>query len=139
MSVYKLYGAAPLAATSNSIATLDIQNEGIITAMFMFVDPDGMDALNNSIVCEVSFLSVNTILTNDTRGSLMLFGLTQQFLTSGGGVGGGGKGMSNLNIPVSAGERIHMHTITGGGVTGDCTTYLYVDDGVDSKRPRRRR
>ena len=139
MSVYKLYGSAPANAITNALASLDIRVDGTITAVYMNISPNGMDALNDAVNCECSFGSTNSFTTNDVLGSLMMLSIIQQFLTSGGGVSGSQASMGNLNIPVFAGERVHVHTQTSSGVTADCTCYLYVDDGVELKAQRRRR
>ncbi len=139
MSVYKIYGTSVSATVSNSLATLDIQVDGLIVALLTDINPNGMDALNDEVLMELSFLSSNTFTINDSRGSLIVASLGQNFLTSGGGVGGGNASIGGLSIPVNAGERIHLHTSSSSGVTAGCTGYLYVNDGVDLKPARRRR
>lgn len=140
MSVYKIYGSAPGGANSNSVANIDIQLDGVIEAIAMDIAGIGMDALNDICSAEVSFLSLATFQANDSRGSLLLHSLVQNFLTSGGGVGSSSLSVSGISEPVNAGERIHLHTRTSTGVTADVTAYLFVRDGVGEKgRPSRRR
>ena len=137
MSIYKMY--ANISATANSVATIDIQNDGYINAIAWSVKPLNMDALNDAIEMEVSFMSSATFAVNDARGSIDMCVMSQQFLTDGGGVAAINQRMSNLRIPVRAGERIHMHTIVDGGGSGAANLFLHVDDGVDDLPARKRR
>ena len=136
MSVYKLY--FNIVADLDSVASLDIQNDGYITGLSWFMTPVGCDALNDGVAAEVSFMSTNTFNVSDVRGSIDMVGSVINFLTSGGGNMAVVKNMENLKVPVNAGERIHLHgNITGGG-TAATHVYLYVEDGVEDTKPRRR-
>ena len=138
--IYKLFAAVPNAATTNSIATLDIQEDGFIIAVSIYIDPSTLDAVDDEIRGEVSFMSSNTFAVNDTRGSIFQHGVSQQFLTSGGGMGGLTSSLSGLLVPVEAGERVHLHSLSvAGGSGSSMTCYLYVEDSQDTKqRPKRR-
>jgi len=138
--IYKMYGAVPIAATTDSIASLDIQVDGEIVGVHMNITAAGMDALNDSMQVELSFMSSNTFTTNDVRGSIFMHSVTQQFLTSGGGGGSDSAALAGLMIHVEAGERIHFHGKTNAGVSGEANIYIYVLDATATQqRPRTRR
>ena len=137
--IYKLNGPQSSGAVTDGIATLDIQEDGFITAVMLNIHADGMDAFNDRLQGEVSFMSSNTFDVNDTRGSICMHSLSQQLLTSGGGIGASSIAVSGLQIPVDAGERVHLHGKSEGGSQAHITCYLYVEDSQDSKqRPKRR-
>ena len=135
---YKLYGLAPGNAVTNSLATIDIQDDGMLEGILLSLVPSGMDALDDEVRMEVSFGSTNSFNVNDSRISIVEVGVVQQFLTSGGGVLG-----VNVYVPVdlklTAGERIHLHTTTFAGNAARCTAYLYCTARGGSRRTARRR
>lgn len=137
MRIYKLHGTIA-AGTTNSLAQLDIVEDGKIKAVSWTLRPTGMDALDDELAAEISFASTNTISNNDVRQSISEVGVTQQFLTSGGGVAGGNYAISGLNINVIAGERIHLHTIADTGMAGGVSCYMYVEDGSGGRTRNRR-
>lgn len=138
MTIYKLMGSAPAGVTTDSLATIDIQNDGHIVAIAMMAAPEGMDALGDFYWAEVSFMSTSTFANNDVRGSLLMLAAFQNFLTTGGGGGGGQANLSGVRLPVAAGERIHLHTFMDTGVSGRVQVYLYIEDGVGDSKPKRR-
>lgn len=134
MSTYKLRNA--FTGSDEDAAALDIQFPGILTAYWWSVTAD-LDADSESFLLEVSFLSSSTFLTNDARGSISV--------VSGTGVGTPGfiypqinGGLSGLRIPVSAGERVHMHGSLSGTANVIASCYLYVEDSSDPRLRRRR-
>ncbi len=133
MSIYKLYGAGT-GGTENSIANLDVQFDGTIVAFHVTAMGD-LDADAENFNIEVSFLSTNTISSNDARGSIVVLNaqtsntvntVSQQSSVSG------------VSIPVIAGERIHLHISATAGVTTAVHCYLYVTDGQPPEVRRRR-
>lgn len=136
MSVYKL--SSTIVGQSNE-ASLDIRVEGLLYAVSITARTSGMDALGDYAEIEVSFGSVLTILTNDVLQSIFLHAVTNNFLTSGGGVGSCTAVSPALKIPVFAGERVYLHSAITSGVAGRAQAYLYIDDGTELKAARRRR
>lgn len=133
MSIYKLF-AAGTGGTENALAQLDIQFNGSIVGLAMSLVAD-LDTDLEKCKSEMSFISTNSLTSTDTRGSLLTvaafasvsFGITQSNIALGA-----------LNIPVSAGERVWLHTEATAGVASDCTGYIYVDDGSAAVAQRRR-
>lgn len=136
MSVYKLYGTGD-GDTDNDTASFDVQFNGDIVAIHQTITGN-LDANDEYVNYEVSFLSTGTFTTNDARGSLFISGTRRHFTTSGGSNSTSNSSVSGLRIPVSAGERIHLHADASTGVSSSCHTYVYVDDEADATLRRRR-
>jgi len=135
MSIYKLSG--DFSATADSAFSLDVQFDGVITAIDWDANGD-FDADLEAAEFEVSFLSSNTFAKNDARGSVSSISIRPNFTTSGMANSAVQKTVSGVRIAVSAGERIHLHgKLTG---TNDCTAtcYLHVEDSADPRLRRRR-
>lgn len=137
--IYKLYGSVS-GALGNSIASLDIQNDGFIEGVLMNLWGTGMDALNDIVQLEVSFGSQQSFTQNDIRASIAHIVLIQQFLTSGGGAQANTAFMSfQKGIPISAGERIHMHGNASAGTVMAGNAYLYTVTTNSNRVARRNR
>ncbi len=136
MSVYKFYSAT---LNGNNLASIDFAKDGIITALSVSIRPQTLDLLDDSLDIELSFVSISTFTIHDSRSSLISHHVSQQFLTTGGGVGSLSHGISGLKIPISAGERVHMHGQISGGGLGVGYGYIYVDDGINQRPAPRRR
>lgn len=136
MTIYKLFGSTG----GDSIASLDIQMDGEIKSIHMTCRANGVNAADEGMVAEISFLSTNTFGANDARGSLMMIQTNVGLLTSGMGPSAINASISSLEIPVAAGERVHMHISDFGTLTGrDAHAYLYVQDKGIARIPGRRR
>lgn len=136
MSVYKL-AASISGGTENDLASIDIQSDGTLYAVHAAVQCD-LDADGEFARAEVSFLSTQTIGSNDSRGSIFGVAKRVSLTTSGVGDGGINAGLSGLRIPVMAGERVHLHANSTAGVTGGAEVYMYVEDRLDPNIRRRR-
>lgn len=136
MSVYKLY-AAGTGGTENAAAQLDIQFDGVITAIHGSVIGD-LDTDLDKVKAEVSFISTNTLINNDTRGSLITVAEFAAIGAAGAAVTQANSSVSNLSIPVTAGERLWLHIVATASVDSEVTFYLYVEDGANSELRRRR-
>lgn len=118
---------ASVTVDTDSAATIDVQDDGVIEGIFADLSSNGMDALDDSADMEISFSSSNSFTTNDARASIMTMRVGQQFLTSGGGSNGKAAWISPpTGIPVAAGERIHLHLQRTAGVTVIVHAYLYL-------------
>ena len=137
MSVYKLFGNMTGGA-QNDISALDIQFSGVLYGV-SFSGFARLDAGQEAFQAEVSFLSVSTLLANDARGSICATGQGElHLLTSGVGIVNLNHSISGLEIEVSAGERVHLHTNGTAGVSGSLQCYLYVRDRAMASLRRRR-
>lgn len=138
MSVYKL-AATGSGGTENGAAQLDVQFDGIITAIAGALESNiGVDG--DQAAAEVSFLSVNTIGTNDTRGSL--FVMRQQMKLAGAAyavTNAVHHSVGGLAIAVNSGERLWMHIKATAAKTSVVDIYVYVEDGQGVPTAQRRR
>ncbi len=136
MTIYKLYGTGD----GESISSVDVQMDGIIQSLMMTGYCTGADALNDGFFAELSFLSSNSKTSSDTRGSLMIIQSLFGLLTSGGFNSGVNMGVSSLEIPVAAGERVHLHISQLGGITAAFVhAFMYVRDKGTVRAAGRRR
>ncbi len=137
MSVYKL-AATGAGGTENGIAQLDVQFDGMITAIAGSVDIDA-SANGDNAVYECSFISVNTVGTNDTRGTL--FSLRQKVIIGAAGetVSAANSAVGGLAIVVNAGERLWLHAVVTAAKVSKAEFYIYVEDGQGAPVPQRRR
>lgn len=136
MTIYKLFASA----AGDSIASLDIQLDGDMMAIHMTMHVSNCDLLDDGAGAELSFLSSNSFASSDTRGSLMIIQSRLMMLTTGGGNAGVNANISSLEVPVAAGERIHMHIqLTGGASAANTHAYMYVRDKGTPRIPGRRR
>jgi prefoldin subunit 5 len=133
VSIYKLYSPGT-GGVQNSVASFDVQLDGHIVAMHMSQMGD-LDADLDYIAAEISFLSSNTFAVNDARGSLMI---TQAQVSGAAfGVQAVNDTVSGVRVPVSAGERIHLHLDATSGTTQTLQAHIYVEDGADPTQRRR--
>lgn len=126
---------------ADGAAVIDIPEDGEIRGVSWHIKPAGMDALNDAVEFELSFVATNQRQTNDSRGTISSTKVVLQFLTQGGGINVndhqwfGGDG-----IPVAAGERLHIHGLGDAGNSiadgSHCIVYFAFRGGV--RRPRRR-
>lgn len=137
MSIYQLYGTATSA--TDAVASLDVQFDGHIIAWSLSVNGSGVNAADEAVACEVSFLSTNMFNSNDARGVIASTQFRYGFTTSGAANASENTTLSGLTIPVVAGERIYLHIPDcSSTVTARCRAILYVADQADSNLRRRR-
>lgn len=134
MSVYKL-AAVGAGGVQNGIAQVDVTVDGLITAIHANIINLGT-VTGNEVQMEASFLSVNTIGVNDTRGSLFNIG---HRLIAGGSNQSAHSGVGGLAIVVTAGERMFLHIVATAAVASSVDIYIYVEDGAGLATATRRR
>lgn len=130
------------AATADDVAAVDVPQDGHIENIYLNTRGGGMDALNDDYNVELSFASSNTFGNNDARISILQLSEVQQFLTSGGGANGLTVWLNAIDIPVFAGERLHVHVNMGGGTTavrGEIYLYYRTRGSAPPRRSARRR
>lgn len=134
-------GSLTTNTTTNSAASIDIPQDGVIESVLMGINPQQMDATTDQVRIELSFGGTNSFDVNDARISIAEHIVSQNFLTSGGGGGGNTVHLSGLDIPVAGGERVHMHTVVSNGPTGSAYAYLYfrASGRSPARRSQRRR
>lgn len=136
---YKMFGTQSGGATGNSVASVDIQDDGMIEGVYLAVVGLSGDVLGDVSRAEISFGSTNAFDQNDARISILEVYLRQSFLTSGGGPMHGWVYVP-VELKVNAGERIHMHMEASAGNDSEAVAYLYCSGrSASSRRARRRR
>lgn len=135
MTIYALYDTST--ASADSVAQLDIQFDGHITAWHAALECQAV-ADAEGAAYEVSFLSSNTLTSNDSRGSILIVRYLAELTTSGATTTTMNDGLSGLYIPVTAGERIWVHAEITGTLTSEFNAHLYVEDAADPNLRRRR-
>jgi len=137
--VVKMFGTVT-GATTNSVATIDIQDTGFIEAILIDMTCEGMNALSDAASVEIGFSSSNTFTVNDVRSSIAMLRISQNFLTTGGGAQGKAMALPfPTGIRVAAGERVHMHMTAKSGVVVEATAYLYLRTTSRARTSRRNR
>lgn len=131
---YKMYATA----SQDAAATIDIAEDGIIEGVMMAMNFTGADVLNDGGRMEISFASTSGFTSNDTRASICGVDAYQGVITTGGGQVGANV-YAPMAIPVSAGERMYMHTLNNGTVTGRYIAWLYVNQASAGGRANIRR
>jgi hypothetical protein len=111
--VYKLYVST---AATVGLAALDIREDDVITGVALSV--------SSGAAVEVSFSSSPSLTTNDVSAAIF------------GSASGSELSSPPMNVVVSAGERIYLHTAS---TTGDATAYIYTAGKGDSRPATRRR
>jgi len=137
VSVYKLAGTAT-GGTENALAQLDIQFDGLITAIHGAMRAT-IAANTEFAQTEISFISTNTVGSNDTRGSLFMMKAQIALLTSGVANTGVNVSIGGLAVVVTAGERLWMHTVNTASKASVNDVYVYVEDGQGVPTAQRRR
>lgn len=127
---------ASVAVTADDIAAVDVPQDAMIESILFVVTTEGADALDDGARVELSFGSSNTFNVNDSRLSIAEVEVNQSFLTTGGGPTNNHVWMGMINIPVFAGERIHLHADVNGGTSTRVRVFIYYSIGRGA--PRRR-
>ena len=137
MSIYKLSGAGTGGA-ENGIAQLDVQFDGIITAVHGSITA-ALDANQEFAIAEASFISTSSINSNDTRGSIFTIRSQIGLVTSGMAKTAENASVGGLAIVVNAGERLWLHLNVSASTVATAEIYLYVEDGQGVPTSTRRR
>ena len=137
MSIYKLSGTGT-GGTEDALAQLDVQFDGIITAVTGHIRST-MTGAGQFATAEISFLSNNTVGTNDTRGSIFSVSTSVTGTTSGFFQGTQHNNAAGLAVRLNAGERIWLHFSASAGLASEGQIYVYVEDGQDVPTAQRRR
>lgn len=129
--------AASTGGTENALANIDIPDDGTIEGVHHNLRAS-LNADGEFAVSELSFIATSQSTTNDARGILSMVAWQAGLLTSGSAPIGGGSFVP-MDIEVSGGERVYLHSVAAGGVTGAHYVDIYFRPrGGVSRRERRR-
>lgn len=129
------------ATASDSAANIDVPADGEIVGVLLEVTAQTLDADGDAAGGEVSFGSSSQFTTNDARNALATCNIRGSNVSANVGVMSsqrvyvefGGDG-----VPVSAGERIHLHTRVAGGASSPVVRAILYFKFAGTLRVRRR-
>jgi len=136
MSIYQLYAGST--GPSVDAASFDVQFDGAILAYDIWVAPQGVATDADYAGVEISFLSSSSLTVNDARGVIASIYDSVVLNAAGQSYAAMRCCLSGLMIPVTAGERIHMHISQSAGNSLLASSRLYVEDAQDPRLRRRR-
>ncbi len=145
MSVYKMF-VTESASAAVVTASIDIQKDGVINCITLGVlsVEAGATSIAYTVSAEVSFSGTPAFTTNDIRNSLCQASVRCNPYTTTPAAEIPSIPfcvIPALQVPVSAGERIHLHiqSSTASLDSASAVAYLFVVDGLESRRSDRRR
>jgi len=125
--------------TENAIANIDIPQDGVLLGIDWDINLN-LDADNEDMAAELSFIATNQLSQNDVRGRIgsisgrlaVLDATGPQFFSI-------QKWVGPFELSLAAGERIYLHAVSATGVTGEIRCNLHFDGGaVVTRRSSRR-
>lgn len=123
--------------TENAVANIDIPDDGTIEGVHHIVIGD-TDADNEQVVSEFSFIATTQYATNDARGVISVMAVRCGLLTSG-AVQGALANYVPMDIDVSGGERVYLHSVASASVTSTHILDIYFTPTRGLPRRARRR
>jgi hypothetical protein len=136
LMVMKMYTAT----VGDAAASMDMPLDGMIVGVLFQTRAIGADVLNEGVFAELSFASTSGFAANDTRASIAGVANILGAITT-----GGANMAANVplafgadGIPVSAGERLYLHTTSGGTVTIAVSCWVYIRVTGLARADRRR-
>ena len=130
--------AAGTGGTENAAAVVDIPQDGLIRGVEWSVEAD-LDADQELLSGELSFIATNTLASNDARGMISTFRARLNLTSSGGSLAAINKFTPIMDLEVSGGERIYLHLNTAAGVTSTVNAIIQLETAVTITRRSRRR
>ena len=125
--------------TENAIAQIDVPQDGVMRGIDWDMNVN-MDADNEDIQIEFSFIATNVLTTNDVRGRISSVGAHLAVLTAvGGHVVSVQKWIGPFELMLSAGERMYLHSVSDVGVVGQVRLNIHFDGGAQVTRRSARR
>ena len=136
----KIIGMTSLVSggSEDAIAQIDIPVDGFLVGIDWDARID-LDADGETFEAELSFIATNQTTQNDIRGRISSISAMMFLLTSGSNMSSIQKWLGNLEIAVSAGERLYLHAVSTAGVSGRIHCNLHLDLGQSTRRAARRR
>jgi len=127
--------------TQDALAMIDIPQDGFLIGIDWDINGD-LDSDGDELRLEMSFIATNQLAQNDVRGRISSASARAVVLTSvGGHIVSVQKWLDGFDIPVSAGERLFLHSLTTAAAVAVCVVNLYFDFGTNvlPRRSTRRR
>lgn len=126
-------------SVENAIAQIDVPQDGILRGIDWDVNVN-MDADDEVVAAELSFIATNQLSANDVRGRISSVSTRLAVLTAVGGHHVGlQKWIGGFELVLAGGERLYLHSSTTAGVTGVARATLHFDGGAAVTRRSARR
>ena len=138
LEIIGMYGAVT-GGSQDAIAQIDVPQDGVLRG----IDWDlslNLDADNETADVELSFIATNQLLANDVRGRISSVGLNCVVLTAVGvNTTTVQKWIGSIELMLSGGERLYLHSVTSAGVAGSLRCNIHFDGGATVTRRSARR
>lgn len=122
----------------DALATIDVPQDSTLVGIDWDLSAI-MDAEEN-VDCELSFIGTSQFSTNDVRGRISSIAARTAVITAVGlTVVSIQKWMSNFEITLAGGERIHLHVLSAASLQGSVRCGLFLDMTSSIRRSARRR
>lgn len=118
--------AAISGGTQDAAASMDIPQDGTITGLDWDLGAN-LDADGEVIDVELSFIATNQITQNDVRGRISSIGVQMSLTTSGVATTSVQKFVGPMDVIVSGGERLYLHSVSTAGVGGNVRCNIHFD------------
>lgn len=129
------------ASAGDSVATIDIPEDGEIIGIQVNHTAQGMDADGDNSLSMISFGSTNSFTSNDARNVIARSDMKVTAATVASIEKTSNSQYLDMHegIPVNAGERLHMHNQMASGVTMTAAWILYLKIKGSGRAAVRRR
>jgi len=125
--------------TENALAQIDVPQDGVLRAIDWDV-AGNLDADNESLAVELSFIATNLLTTNDVRGRISSVSALIAVLDATGPQAIViQKFVGPFELMLAGGERLYMHSVSTSGVVGAAIANLHFDGGALVTRRSARR
>lgn len=133
----QMYGTGS-GGVENAVASIDVPEDGRLVGCQWAMYGD-LDADQEFLEAELSFMATNQLSTNDARGAISSVKCRANLTTSGAAVNGVNT-HHPMNLPVAAGERLYLHISATAGVNSVAHAMLHFEfPGTPGRRSQRRR
>lgn len=122
----------------DSKATLDVRVDGKISAIYIECVDSGVSTGEDGDA-ELSFGSTNSVHSNDVSQVIAFCGWSALVATSGALGVSEFRAYEGLDIPVGAGERLHLHFVGDQSANHQCKVLVVVEEKGSSTIKNRRR
>ena len=124
--------------TQDAIAQVDVPQDGVLRGLDWDLNP--IPLITTQVNVELSFIATNQLLANDVRGRISSVGLNCVVLTAVGvNTTTVQKWIGSIELMLSGGERLYLHSVTSAGVAGSLRCNIHFDGGATVTRRSARR
>jgi len=138
LEIIGMYGAVT-GSTQNGMAQIDVPQDGVLRGLDWDVSSN-MDADDEILAVELSFIATQQLTTNDVRGRISSIGIRLAVLSATSGhVALVQKWVGPFELMLAGGERLWLNSNSTVGVVADVRLMLHFDGGALVTRRSARR